>query len=194
MSAAFGNKAGDHVGGQVGPESAVVVRWLCHDMANPVSTLLTASELLADSCDSEINGLITEAIRKLAARLRMVRMAMGSSSTLAQPALEKLLAEALTETPVRLALSANTAVPGSLVAGAALILSELAARAALFIDDKGAHWTDGRMLPENAVAALEGRETGDARSAMIALVAAQARVGGWVLEAQASGLGFQQAG
>ena len=36
-----------------------VVRWLCHDMATPIASVMTASELLDDDKpDAEINELI----------------------------------------------------------------------------------------------------------------------------------------
>ena len=175
-------------------DSAQVVRWLCHDMATPISTLLTASELLSDPADPEINQLITAAIRKLSARLRLVRMAMGSTSSMGLPALEKLLAEALPDTPVRLVLSEAGGVPASLVAGAALILSDIAGATPLLIDDKGAYWQPEMALPDHAADALAGRVITDARSAMIALVGLQGRAGGWALEARSSGLGFKPLG
>ncbi len=176
-------------------QSAQVVRWLCHDMATPISTLLTASELLSDTGDQEINDLITAAIRRLSARLRLVRLAMGSRSmTMATGALEKLLAEALPDTQVALALPEDAALPASLVAGAALILSEVAARAPLAIDGDGARWTGGQALPALVLNALAGTTQSDARSAMIALVAEQVHAGGWTFEPAADGLNFRPMG
>ena len=50
----------------------LLVKWLTHDLASPIATVLTASELLSDTPDAEINGLVTDAARRLAAR-RAVR-------------------------------------------------------------------------------------------------------------------------
>jgi|GEM_PF-1133835 len=175
----------------VAPDAAQVARWLCHDMATPIATLLTASELMSGSNDPEINDLIVAAIRKLSARLRLVRMAMGSQSLLTPAALEKLLAEAMPDTPVALAITSHSKVPGSLLAGAALVLSDLDHKAAIRLDDQGAFWTEGDLLPDHAAAALAGGATMSPRGSMMALVAAQAKASGWALAPAPSGLTFQ---
>ncbi|WP_439532849.1 hypothetical protein [Polymorphobacter sp.] len=173
------------------PDASLVVRWLCHDMATPVATLLTASELLGDSGDAEINELITAAIRKLSARLRLVRLALGTASGgLAAGAMERLLNEALPDTPLQLSLDARTTPPSSQIAGAALVLSDLNRLSPLEIDADGARWTNGQLLPEAAAKAIAG-DASDARAAMIALVAAQNRRAGLTLVAEPSGLGFR---
>lgn len=171
-------------------DSALVMRWLCHDMATPIATLVTASELLYGHGDSEINELIVAAIRKLSGRLRLVRLALGNQTSMARPALAKLLAEALPDTPVQ--LGEDDAVPANVLAGAALILSDLGGPAPFTLDMAGARWREGRALPESAVAALAGAPSEDARSAMIALVAHQAQASGWRLVPGAGGLGFER--
>jgi hypothetical protein len=173
------------------PDASLVVRWLCHDMATPVSTLLTASELLGDSGDAEINALITAAIRKLSARLRLVRLAMGTpGSGLTSAVLEKLFAEALPDTPVTLALPDADGPPVSQIAGAVLILSDLNRLAPVMVDGQGARWPEGHRLPETALQALAGNGEDSARAAMIALVADQNRKAGLVMDADRCGLRF----
>lgn len=172
--------------------SALVVRWLCHDMATPVATLLTASELLGDQPDPEINDLITAAIRRLSARLRLVRLAMGSASNMSPTVLEKLLHEGLPDTPMTLALPAE-GPPASVIAGAALILADINRAAPQRIDATGARWTNDLALPETAAQALAGKPTPEGRSAMIALVAAQSATAGWRLTPEASGMAFTPA-
>ncbi len=172
-------------------EASLIVRWLCHDMATPVATLQTATELLGDAGDAEINELITAAVRKLSARLRMVRLALGTGGSSFNAAmLEKLLAEALPDTPLTLAPDI-TALPSSKVAGAALVLSDLNRFAPIEIDAAGARWTNADPLPQAARTALSGKAQGDARGAMIALVAEQNRKAGLVFAAEPCGIGFR---
>lgn len=169
--------------------AALVVRWLCHDLASPVATLLTASELLGDQPDPEINELITAAIRRLSARLRLVRLAMGTTSPMGTNALEKLIHEGLPDTPMTLSLPAE-APPASVIVGAALILSDINRAAPQRIDPAGARWTNDHPLPAAVAEALSGSQASDGRSAMIALVAAQAVIGGWRLKPDTSGVAF----
>jgi hypothetical protein len=56
-----------------------LVRWLCHDLATPIASVMTASELLDDKPDPEINELIQFGARRLTGRLRLVRLALGAA-------------------------------------------------------------------------------------------------------------------
>jgi len=173
--------------------SALVMRWFCHDMATPVATLLTASELMGDAADPEINELITAAIRRLAARLKLVRLALGSVSSMNRQTLEKIFYDALTDTPLTLALPEGPdAPPSSVVAGAGLLLSELQRNAPLTIDAEGARWTSAHTIAESAAVALAGNPDDTPRSAMIALIGAQAEAGGWALDLMPNGVVFRQ--
>jgi hypothetical protein len=173
--------------------SALVVRWLCHDMATPVATLLTASELMGDSGDPEINDLITAAIRRLSARLKLVRLALGSASTMSPQALEKIFQDSLTDTPLVLSLSDEPeAPPSSVIAAAGLLLAELQRNAPLTIDADGARWTPGLPMAEMATLALSGKPDERPRSAMIALIADQSRASGWELQPKADGVAFKR--
>lgn len=169
--------------------TARVVRWLCHDMASPIATLLTASELLGGEGDAEINALITAAIRRLSGRLKLVRLALGTVATMSTPALQKLLAEALDDTPLNLTLS-GAAPPASIVGAAALILADINRLAEITIDDRGARWTSGASLPPLIVEALNGQPGDDPRSHMVALAAAQAKLAGWHFAAAPSGISY----
>lgn len=171
--------------------TARVVRWLCHDMASPIATLLTASELLGGDGDEEINALITAAIRRLSARLKLVRLSLGTVATMAAPALHKLLTEALNDTPLKLALS-DASPPASIVGAAALILADLNRLAEITINDSGAHWASGAPLPPLIVEALSGQPGDDPRSHMVALAAAQAKLAGWRLAAEPSGISYSR--
>ncbi|WP_416908402.1 MAG: hypothetical protein ACMVO5_01920 [Polymorphobacter sp.] len=171
-------------------QSALVARWLCHDLASPIATLLTASELLGDQGDPEINSLITQAIRRLAARLKLVRLAMGSAAVMSAPPLEKLFAEALPDTSVTLDLPAN-APSANVIAASVLILAELSRTTPISVTAKGAHWTDETPAAKALAAALS-RVSDEPRGSMIALAAAQAKASGWTLAPHPAGLSFAQ--
>jgi hypothetical protein len=173
------------------PDSALVIRWLCHDMATPIATLVTASELLSEQSDHEINELITAAIRKLSARLRLVRLAMGSQAMLSPQALEKLLTDALQGTTLSLTWPEDCPIPANVIAGAALIMAELGGPTSIILDANGARWCDDRQLPEAATAALATGRADDARNAMVALVAGQVERAGWRLTPCGNGLAFE---
>ncbi len=75
--------------------SDLVMRWLLHDLASPVATMLTASELLGPDEDDELREMVTTGAKRLAARLRLLRLVFASgSSDMAGAALAKLISEA----------------------------------------------------------------------------------------------------
>jgi len=173
--------------------AALVTRWLCHDLATPVATLLTASELMTATGDAEINALITTAIRRLSSRLKLVRMALGSITEMNSQTLQKLLQEGLGDTPLSITLAEGPdAPPSNLIAAAGLLLAELQRTTPLTIDTEGARWTGGKPLAESALAALSGKAENTPRDAMMALVAAQAERNGWALEPQLNGVAFKR--
>ena len=74
--------------------SEKVLRWLLHDLASPVATVLTASEMLGPDEDQELRDMVTGGAKRLAARLRLLRMAFApGESEVAGPALAKLISE-----------------------------------------------------------------------------------------------------
>lgn len=172
--------------------TTLALRWLCHDLATPISTLVTAAELLGDTADPEINQLISDATRRLAARLRLVRLALGAGdTTMAPAALGRLLRDGLPDTPLTLALEA--APPASIIAGAALILADLHRPSPLYIGPASVHWTNDHPLAANATAALQGRPTDDPRSAVIGHIARLAAAQGWSLRPLPSGIALDPA-
>jgi hypothetical protein len=154
--------------------------------------LVTASELLGDQGDPEINSLITQAIRRLAARLKLVRLAMGSAATMATPTLQTLLNEALPDTKITLTPAENTP-PANIIAAAALILAEISRTTPIEITARGAHWTQDTPKAKDLASALSaGKSADDPRASMVALAAAQARASGWTLAPHPAGLAFNQ--
>lgn len=159
---------------------AYLSKWLCHDLATPAATVMTASELLGPVGDSEINGLVQDGARRLVARLRLIRAAFGpGGAPMAGPALEKLVRGGLDGTPL------NWDRPGdasgdevALIASAALLLGDLARGSPLTVTGNDVHWDAPRALPDSVIAALAGTNPADARAAVGAMVAlAAARLG-----------------
>ncbi len=169
----------------------LLVKWLTHDLAGPLATMLTASELLSDTADAEINGLVTDSARRLAARLRLVRAALApGDAPIGGAALERLVREGIDGTPVIWELSCE---PGdgetsAIVAGAALLLADLRRGVPLTITGDGAAWATPAALPDSVVAALGGEPASDARAAVAATLTASARRVGRTLTATADGI------
>ena len=161
-----------------------LMRWLCHDLATPVATILTASELLGPEEDQEIRDLVTDGARRLAARLRLIRAALApAGSSVAGPALAKLIAEgtggqavwAGSSEPVGSAQAAVLAGLALALPGRAVTLAEQGIR------------VDGRPPAAGVIAALSG-ETDDHpgnHAALAAAVAAAAAGAGLRLVASA---------
>lgn len=155
-------------------------KWLCHDLATPAATVMTASELLGTMADAEITGLVQDGAKRLVTRLRLVRAAFGpGGGPLSATALERLVREGLSDTPLHWARPGDASGDDvALVASTALLLADLARGSALTVTGDGVHWDGPRALPDAVVAALGGANPADARGAVAAMVAlATARVG-----------------
>ncbi|KPF61856.1 hypothetical protein IP88_15380 [alpha proteobacterium AAP81b] len=173
--------------------TALMVRWLTHDLASPVATALTASELLGDTADAEINGLVQDAARRLAARLRLVRTAFApGEAAIGNRALETLIRAGIGDTPLVWARDGDcSGAEASLIAGAALLLADLRRAAPLTVADDGVRWGDAWAIPAGVAEALAGGAPGDPRSAVAAMVAAAAARQGASLTATADGIGWR---
>jgi hypothetical protein len=155
-------------------------KWLCHDLATPAATVMTASELLAAVADAEITDLVQDGAKRLVTRLRLIRAAFGpGGGPLSAAALERLVCEGLGDTPLdwqRPGDASGDTV--ALIASAALLLADVARGAALTVTPNSIHWTGPRALPESVVQGLNGDTPTDARGAVAAMVAiAAARLG-----------------
>jgi hypothetical protein len=163
----------------------LLVKWLTHDFATPIATVMTASELLGDTADAEINGLITDAARRLAGRLQLVRAALApGSSPMSASGLEKLLRAGLEGTPLVFDFG------GDFTAGAAMLLADLRRGQPLVVGRAGAHWTAPAALPETVVAAIKGAPAGDSRSALATMVVHAATAAGMTLYITDNGLAW----
>ena len=172
----------------------LLVKWLTHDFATPIATVMTASELLGDTADAEINGLITDAAKRLGARLQIVRAAMApGTAPLSAAALEKLLRLGLEGTPVTVTIAAPLANGGhtSVIACAALLLADLRRGQPLTVTETGAHWATPHALSEAVSAALTGGPASDSRAAVAAMLAANAARAGLTLSFTETGLDWR---
>jgi hypothetical protein len=171
-----------------------LVRWLCHDLATPIASVMTASELLDDrTADPEINGLITEGARKLSGRLRLVRLALGAAdSAMSSAALEKLVREGLVETRISWSF-AGDAVDGmaALVACAAVVTADLNRLAGLSISNSGVATDRPCAWPDSVAAVFAGAPASCNRSAVAAMLMAAASRAGKTITSDSSGLLWQ---
>lgn len=161
--------------------SPFVVRWLCHDLATPIASVLTASELLDnDKPDAEINDLIQSGAQRLAGRLRLVRLALGAGeSAMAGTALGKLVLAGLDGTPVEWGFHAD-AEDGMapLVAGCAMLVADLNRMRGITVTVDGVEVPQGCNWPESVATVFAGAAAVDNRSAVAQmLVSAAARAG-----------------
>ena len=172
--------------------AALLSKWLCHDLATPAATVMTASELLGPVADAEINELVQDGARRLVGRLRLLRAAFGpGGAPMGGKALEKLVRDGLDGTPVDWQHPADASGDMvALVSGAALLLGDLARGHALVVTANGVRWTAPRTLPEPVVSALAGAVPVDGRAAVAGMVAAAAARGGVALTATADGIGW----
>lgn len=170
-----------------------IVKWLTHDFASPVATAMTASELLSDVPDAEINGLVQDATRRLGGRLRLVRAALApGNAPIGDAALEKLVRDGLDGTPVAWARAGRDSdgPHAKVVMGTALLLADLRRGHPITITDTGGRWQTPSALPHSVAAALVGEPASDTRSAVAALLAFTAADAGLVLAATADGIGW----
>lgn len=172
--------------------AALFAKWLTHDLATPAATVMTAAELLGPVGDAEINHLVQDGARRLVARLRLIRTAFASGNgPLSAQALERLVREGIDGTPVDWQYSADSSgAHAALVAGAALMLADLARGSQLVVTGDGVRWTTPRSLPEASALALAGGAPADGRAAIAALVAAAARHVGVSIVATADGVSW----
>ena len=171
---------------------ALLSKWLCHDLATPAATVLTASELLGPEGDAEINGLVQDGAKRLVARLRLIRAAFApGGGPMAASALEKLVRDGLDGTPLTWARPGDASgAEAALVAGAALLLADLSRGSAITVSVAGVYWDSPRALPDACTAALTGNDPADSRAAVAAMVAAAAARAGHVATATADGIAW----
>ncbi|KAB7646125.1 hypothetical protein [Polymorphobacter fuscus] len=169
---------------------ALLSKWLCHDLATPAATVMTASELLGPTGDAEINGLVQDGAKRLVARLRLIRAAFApGGAAMSGTALERLVRDGIDGTPLTWERPGDASGPeAALVAGAAMLLADLARGSAVTVDASGVRWDAARTLPDSVLAALAGETPTDSRAAVAAMVAAAAVRAGAAVTATADGI------
>lgn len=169
----------------------LIVKWLLHDFASPIATMLTASELLGDRADRELNSIVTGSARRLAARLRLVRASLApGDGPVGGTALVRLLAEGVVSTPIEWTAPAvdNDGAMAALIAGTVLLLADVRRGTPLLIGAGGVAWPTPYALPPGIIAALAGGDPADPRAALAAMLLASAGRAGQVLAVNERGI------
>ena len=171
---------------------SLFVKWITHDLATPAATVLTASELLGAHSDAEINGLVQDGAKRLVARLRLIRAAFApGAAPMAAAALERLIREAVDGTPINWAHPADASgVEAALVAGAALLLTELAKGVAVTVRPDGVVWDTPPPAGGALVSAFESFDPTESRAALAAMVRDTGKRAGRTVTATPAGIGW----
>jgi len=170
-----------------------LVRWLCHDLATPIASVMTASELLDDKPDPEINELIQFGARRLTGRLRLVRLALGAAdAAMSSAALERLIREGLDGTNVDWAFvgDASEGMP-AVVAGCAMLLADLNRTRAITVTPSAVIMAQGCIWPDSVAVVFSGAPAVCNRGAVAAMVVAAAHRAGRELLHSANGLSWR---
>jgi hypothetical protein len=168
-------------------------KWICHDLATPAATVLTASELLGTGADPEITGLVHDGAKRLVMRLRLIRAAFGpGGGAMSAPALEKLVREGLGDTPVDWQRGGDASGDTvALVCGAALLLADVARGVPLTVTGTAVRWAAPRSLPDSVADGLNGGTPADARGAVAAMVALAAGRNNLAVTVTADGIAWR---
>jgi hypothetical protein len=162
----------------------LLIRWFIHDLASPVATVMTASELLSDQPDPEINGLVQFGARRLGARMRMVRAALvPGDAPIGGSALEEMIRDGQPSTPIDWRRNDSEADGriANVIVGAVLLMADVRRNAPLIIGNDGVHWDDGFAWPESITGVLAGADPVDTKGALAATLAGSAKRAGLTL-------------
>ncbi len=172
--------------------SQYLVRWLCHDLATPIASVMTASELLDDTPDAEINELIQFGARRLAARLRLVRLALGAAEAdMANGQLEKLVKDGLDGTSIDWSWDGDaTGGMATLIAGCAMLVADLNRTRPLAVAPEGVSVAPSCTWPDSVAAVFTGAAPMCNRGAVAHMLILAARRAGKRLHTTGSGLGW----
>lgn len=168
-------------------------KWICHDLATPAATVLTASEMLGTVADPEITGLVHDGAKRLVVRLRLIRAAFGpGGGAMSAAALERLVREGLGDTPVDWQRSGDASGDTvALICCAALLLADVARGVPLTVTSNGVHWSAPRSLPDAVADGLSGGSPVDARGAVAAMVALAAARNNLAVTVTADGIAWR---
>jgi hypothetical protein len=169
-----------------------LVRWLCHDLATPIASVMTASELLDDTPDAEINELIRFGAKRLTARLRLVRLALGAAEAdMAGGQLEKLVKDGLDGTSVDWSWEGDaTGGMATLIAGCTILVADLNRTRPLAVGPGGVSVAPGCTWPETVAAVFAGSAPVCNRGAVAAMLVQAARRAGRTLAATPTGINW----
>lgn len=167
-----------------------LVRWMCHDLATPIASVMTASELLDDQPDAEINELIQFGARRLSGRLRLLRLALGAAdSAMGSAALQRLVREGVEGTPIEWTFAGDaTDGMAALVAGCAMLVADLNRTRALTITPASVLVSASCTWPDSVAAVFAGAPASCNRGALAAMVMQSAVQAGRRLTNDVSGL------
>ena len=152
--------------------SSLFAKWITHDLATPAATVLTASELLGAHGDAEINGLVQGGAKRLVSRLRLIRAAFApGASPLGAAALERLVREGIEGAPITWAYPGDASgVEAALVAGAALLMTDIAKGVAVTVAPDGVAWNTRLPAGDVLVRAFASLDPTENRAGLAAMV------------------------
>jgi signal transduction histidine kinase len=185
----------------------LLVKWLTHDLATPIATVMTASELLGDTADAEINDLVSAGAQRLGARLRLIRAALApGDAPIGGSAFRKLIAQGIPESPLTWNVLADAGdLRAALIAGVAMLMADVRRGQPLTIAPDSVRWEiDGgqggggqggggqgdAVFPSAVAAALSGAPATDSRSAIAEMLVATAARAGVTLTILPDGLAW----
>jgi hypothetical protein len=171
----------------------LLVKWLTHDLATPIATVMTASELLGDTADAEINGLVSDAAKRLGGRLRLIRAALApGDAPIGGAAFRRLLEEGVPDSAMTWTIPADAAeLCAPLIAGAALLMADVRRGQPLTIAPDSVRWATNAAFSDSVAAALGGAPASDSRSAIAEMLVATAARFGLALAITADGLAWR---
>jgi hypothetical protein len=172
--------------------SHYLVRWLCHDLATPIASVMTASELLDDTPDAEINELIRFGAKRLTARLRLVRLALGAAeSDMAGGQLERLIKDGLDATSVDWSWEGDaTGGMATLIAGCTILVADLNRTRPLAVGPDGVSVAPSCTWPEPVAAVFAGTPPSCNRGAVAAMLMEAASRSGKTLHTTPQGISW----
>jgi hypothetical protein len=196
----------------------LLVKWLTHDLATPIATVMTASELLGDTADAEINDLVSAGAQRLGARLRLIRAALSpGDAPIGGSAFRKLITQGIPDSSLTWNVQADAVdLRAAIIAAAAMLMADVRRGQPLTIARDSVRWQietgqietgqietgqietgqietgqGEAVFPAAVVAALSGAAATDPRSAIAEMLVATAARVGVTLSVVPDGLAWQ---
>ena len=176
----------------------LLVKWLTHDLATPIATVMTASELLGDTADAEINDLVSAGAQRVGARLRLIRAALApGDAPIGGSAFRKLITQGIPESSLTWNVQADAVdLRAAIIAAAAMLMADVRRGQPLTIARDSVRWQNEAgqgeaVFPAAVAAALSGALATDPRSAIAEMLVATAARVGVTLSVVPDGLAWQ---